>query len=84
MTLGSIDRCEVVDMKPWERRKDIMLDSLFVGCEIFEERVREYLRWDWKRRLRKENAFAVDSCNVECRAMAPSPHAMILSFLSLA
>ena len=61
MTLVSIDRCEVVDMKPWEQRKDIVPDNLFVGCEIFEERAREYLRrLDSRRRLRKEDAFPVD------------------------
>lgn len=62
MILVSVDRCEVVDMKPWEQRKDVVPDSLFVGCEIFEERAREYLRrWDARRRLCKEDAFPVDS-----------------------
>ncbi|KAF8557627.1 kinase-like protein [Imleria badia] len=58
MVLVSIDRCEVVDLKPWEQRKDIVPDSLFIGCEIFEQRAREYLRkFDSRRRLMKEDAI---------------------------
>ncbi|KAG6336617.1 hypothetical protein ID866_2456 [Astraeus odoratus] len=61
MILVSIDRCEVVDMKPWEQRKDIVPDILFVGCEIFEKRAREYLRkWDSRRRLCIEDTFPAD------------------------
>lgn len=62
MILICIDRCEMVDMKPWEQRKDAVPDYLFAGCEIFEERAREYLRrWDLRRRLTKEDAFPTDS-----------------------
>ncbi|KAI6121555.1 kinase-like domain-containing protein [Pisolithus sp. B1] len=62
MILICIDRCEMVDMKPWEQRKDIVPDHLFVGCEIFEERAREYLRrWDLRRRLSREDAFPTNS-----------------------
>lgn len=58
MVLVSIDRCEVVDLKPWEQRKDIVPDSLFIGCEIFERRAREYLRkFDTRRRLMKEDSI---------------------------
>lgn len=62
MILICIDRCEMVDMKPWEQRKDAVPDYLFAGGEIFEERAREYLRrWDLRRRLTKEDAFPTDS-----------------------
>jgi len=36
MILVAIDRVEVVDLKPWEQRRDVVPDSLFVGCEVFE------------------------------------------------
>ncbi|KAF8444774.1 kinase-like protein [Boletus edulis BED1] len=56
MVLVSIDRCEAVDLKPWDQRKDIVPDSLFIGCEIFEGHAREYLRkLDTRRRLMKED-----------------------------
>ncbi|KAH7913259.1 kinase-like domain-containing protein [Hygrophoropsis aurantiaca] len=62
MVLVSIDRCEVVDMKPWEQRKDVVPDSLFVGCEIFEQRAREYLRkWGSRRRLSKNDVMVAES-----------------------
>ena len=58
MVLVSIDRCESVDLKPWEQRKDVVPDSLFIGCEIFEGRAREYLRkLDTRRRLMKEDTI---------------------------
>lgn len=61
MVLVAIDRCEVVDIKPWEQRKDVVPDSLFVGCEIFEGRAREYLRkLDTRRRLMKEDIIPLD------------------------
>jgi len=40
----AINRVEVVDLKPWEQRKDVVPDNLFIGCEVFEERLRAYLR----------------------------------------
>lgn len=57
MVLVCLDRCESVDMSPWEQRKDFLPDSLFEGCEVFEERAREYLRkWDQlRRRLSKDD-----------------------------
>ncbi|KIJ04328.1 hypothetical protein PAXINDRAFT_94829 [Paxillus involutus ATCC 200175] len=62
MVLVSIDRCEVVDLKPWEQRKDLVPDSLFIGCEVFEEHVREYLRrFDSRRRLIKEDVMPVEA-----------------------
>lgn len=52
-----LDRCESIDMKPWEQRKDLLPNDLFDGCEVFEERARSYLkRWDQdRRRLVKED-----------------------------
>jgi hypothetical protein len=61
MILVAIDRVEVVDLKPWEQRKDVVPDSLFVGREVFEERLRVYLRrWDLRRRLSKDDMMLVD------------------------
>lgn len=61
MVLVAIDSCEVVDLKPWEQRKDIVPDSLFIGCEIFEARAREYLRkFDTRRRLMKEDIIPAE------------------------
>ncbi|KAK0225574.1 kinase-like domain-containing protein [Armillaria fumosa] len=57
--LVCLDRCEHVDMKPWEQRKDLIPKDFFHGCEVFEERAREYLRkWnDSRRRLAKTDMF---------------------------
>ena len=44
MILVAIDRIEVMDLKRWEQRKDVVPESLFVGCEVFEERLRAYLQ----------------------------------------
>ncbi|KDQ57404.1 hypothetical protein JAAARDRAFT_35124 [Jaapia argillacea MUCL 33604] len=54
MILVCLDRCTLVDMKPWEQRKDMIPATLFQGCEVFEERARAYLqRWDKRKRLDK-------------------------------
>lgn len=55
--LVCLDRCESIDMKPWEQRKDLLPKDLFDGCEMFEARARDYLkRWDQgRRRLLKED-----------------------------
>ena len=57
MIMVCVDRCESVDVKPWEQRKDKLPADLFEGCELFEARAREYLRrWDdGRRRLLKED-----------------------------
>ncbi|KAF7315801.1 Protein kinase domain-containing protein [Mycena indigotica] len=61
MILVCLDRCESVDVKPWDQRKDKLPSDLFDGCEVFEERAREYLRkWDaGRRRLKKEDMMVV-------------------------
>lgn len=57
MILVCLDRCESVDVKPWEQRKDRLPGDLFDGCEVFRERAGEYLRkWDaGRRRLARED-----------------------------
>ncbi|KAG2148648.1 kinase-like protein [Suillus bovinus] len=56
MILIAIDRVEVVDLKPWEQRKDVVPESLFEGCEVFEESARQYLRrCDSRKRLSKHD-----------------------------
>jgi len=59
MILICLDRCESVDVKPWDQRKDKLPKDLFDGCEEFEERAREYLRkWDrGRRRLAKSDTI---------------------------
>lgn len=57
MILVCLDRCESVDVKPWEQRKEILPKDFFDGCVVFNERAREYLRrWDaGRRRLVRED-----------------------------
>lgn len=60
VVLVCLDRCESIDMKPWEQKKDLLPDDLFDGCELFEERARNYLkRWDTRRRLMKEDMIGL-------------------------
>ncbi|KAJ7272078.1 kinase-like domain-containing protein [Mycena haematopus] len=63
MLLVCLDRCESVDVKPWDQRKDILPKDLFDGCDLFGERAREYLRkWDaGRRRLMKEDMVDIGS-----------------------
>lgn len=60
MILVCLDRCESIDVKPWDQRKDKLPKDLFNGCEVFEERAREYLRkWnEGRRRLVKSDMFS--------------------------
>lgn len=51
MILVCLDRCESIDVKPWDQRKDKLPEDLFDGCQEFEERARVYLRkWNEDRR----------------------------------
>ncbi|KAJ7745448.1 kinase-like domain-containing protein [Mycena maculata] len=61
MILICLDRCESVDVKPWDQRRDVLPADLFDGCDVFGERAREYLRrWDaGRRRLKKEDMVDV-------------------------
>jgi serine/threonine protein kinase len=56
MILVCLDRCESVDVKPWEQRMDIIPADLLRGCLVFEGRVRDYLKkWDQRKRLLRED-----------------------------
>ncbi|CAA7261863.1 unnamed protein product [Cyclocybe aegerita] len=57
MVIVCIDRCESVDVKPWDQRKDKLPKDLFDGCDLFGTRAREYLKkcTEGRRRLRKED-----------------------------
>ncbi|KAK1226073.1 hypothetical protein PQX77_010938 [Marasmius sp. AFHP31] len=57
LILVCLDKESSVDMRPWEQRKDMLPKDIFVGCELFEERAREYLKkWNVpRRRLAKED-----------------------------
>ena len=60
MILIAIDHVGVVDLDLWKQRKDVIPDSLFVGCEVFQKRLRAYLRrWDSRRRLSKDDIVSV-------------------------
>ncbi|KAJ3560351.1 hypothetical protein NP233_g10896 [Leucocoprinus birnbaumii] len=52
MILVCLDRCESIDVKPWDQRKDKLPKDLFDGCQEFEERARVYLR-KWNERAAK-------------------------------
>ncbi|KAJ3861548.1 kinase-like protein [Lentinula novae-zelandiae] len=55
-----LDRCETVDIKPWDQRKDLLPKDLFEGCSVFEDRARAYLqKWMARRRLMKEDKMAL-------------------------
>ncbi|KAF9050323.1 serine/threonine protein kinase [Panaeolus papilionaceus] len=62
MIMVCVDRCESIDVKPWDQRKDKLPADIFDGCQIFEERAREYLkRWDQgRRRLIKADMITDD------------------------
>ena len=63
MILVCLDRCESIDVKPWDQRKDKLPADHFSGmCETFEGRAREYLRRfdQGRRRLSKADMFPVD------------------------
>ncbi|CAL1706698.1 unnamed protein product [Somion occarium] len=61
MILVCLDRCALVDVKPWEQRKDALPKGFLDGLEVFGERCAQYLkRWDQgRRRLVKEDMMDV-------------------------
>jgi len=64
MILVCLDRCESLDVKPWDQRKDKLPADFFAGCDpLFEPREREYLRrWDQgRRRLTKDDIVPTDA-----------------------
>lgn len=60
--LVCLDRCDLVDIKPWDQRKDLLPQGFLDGLEVFGERCGEYLRrWDRdRRRLMKEDIIRLD------------------------
>ena len=62
MIMVCLDRCESVDVKPWEQRKDKLPKDLFDGCDMFQSRAKEYLRkWDdGRRRLSRTDMIVED------------------------
>lgn len=62
MILVCLDRCTLVDVKPWDARKDLIPKGFFDGCDVFGERARQYLlKWDVRRRLVSEDEISLDS-----------------------
>ncbi len=58
MVLVCLERGQLVDVKPWNQRKDLHPTDLLDGCTLFEERIRQYLRkWNERRRLLKEDTM---------------------------
>ncbi|KAI9062839.1 kinase-like protein [Trametes sanguinea] len=62
MILVCLDRCDLVDVKPWDQRKDKLPNGFLDDLPVFGERCREYLkRWDQgRRRLVKADMMDVD------------------------
>ncbi|KAF8070116.1 kinase-like domain-containing protein [Lyophyllum atratum] len=67
MILVCLDRCESVDVKPWDQRKDLLPKDLFDGCVIFQQRAREYLKkcTEGRRRLLKGDMIDTDHPQME-------------------
>ncbi|GBE80658.1 hypothetical protein SCP_0303770 [Sparassis crispa] len=63
MILICLDRCDLVDVKPWDQRKDLLPQGFLDGLEVFRERCEDYLRrWDkGRRRLVREDMMDVDA-----------------------
>ena len=61
MILVCLDRCALVDLKPWEQRKDVIPKGFLDGLDVFGPRCMEYLRrWSsGRRRLAKEDMMDV-------------------------
>lgn len=60
--LVCLDRCDLVDIKPWNQRKDLLPKGFLDGLQVFRERCELYLkRWDkGRRRLVKDDMMDVD------------------------
>ncbi|KAG5641946.1 hypothetical protein DXG03_003935 [Asterophora parasitica] len=65
--LVCLDRCESVDVKPWDQRKDLLPKDFFDGCVLLEERAREYLRkcTEGRRRLMREDVIEVGHAKMD-------------------
>jgi hypothetical protein len=60
MVLVCLERGHLVDVKPWNQRKDLHPEDLLDGCTLFGGRIREYLRrWDERRRLLRDDIIDI-------------------------
>ncbi|KAI0645756.1 kinase-like protein [Trametes meyenii] len=62
MILVCLDRCQLVDVKPWDQRKDKLPKGFLDNLPVFGDRCVEYLkRWDHdRRRLLKRDVMDID------------------------
>ncbi|KAI0745969.1 kinase-like protein [Earliella scabrosa] len=62
MILVCLDRCDLVDVKPWDQRKDKLPNRFLDGLEVFGDRCREYLKRcdQGRRRLLKADMIDPD------------------------
>ncbi|RPD57591.1 kinase-like protein [Lentinus tigrinus ALCF2SS1-7] len=62
MILVCLDRCTLVDVKPWDQRKDILPKGFLDGLDVFGDRCTEYLRRfdQGRRRLSKADMMDPD------------------------
>lgn len=62
MILVCLDRGDLIDVKPWDQRKDLLPKGFLDGLEVFWERCEQYLkRWDnGRRRLVRGDMMDVD------------------------
>ncbi|KAH9942427.1 kinase-like protein [Epithele typhae] len=67
MILVCLDRGTLVDVKPWEQRKDKLPNGFLDGLEVFGARCEEYLRRcdQGRRRLAREDMMGVDVTMVD-------------------
>ena len=62
MILVCLDRCDLVDVKPWDQRKDKLPKGFLDGLEVFGDRCPAYLKRcdQGRRRLLREDMMDVD------------------------
>ena len=62
MILVCLDRCNLVDVKPWDQRKDKLPNGFLDGLEVFGDRCTEYLKRcdQGRRRLLKADMIDPD------------------------
>ncbi|KAA1473960.1 kinase-like protein [Dentipellis sp. KUC8613] len=61
MILVCLEKCTLVDVKPWDQRKDLLPKDFLDGCELFGDRIAQYLKkWSERRRLVREDMVEVD------------------------
>lgn len=66
MVLVCLDRCEHVDVKPWEQRKDALPKGFLDGLDVFGNRCTEYLRrWDCGRRRLAQTDLLIEDVEME-------------------